>query len=588
MPVQIPKLNRFEPQQTQSVGRSEIQAPNLAAIAQPQMNAVMNIAEQQTAYFQKQEDNAIDTAAKAAANEYNIYLNQELNKARQFQGDPTKVYAQFDEMRASKYEEILNKNPDISERGKSAIAGELSQVASNYQIKKDTAYAGQYYDYDKKVTQDSANLKSQDLMTAASYVDPTNPESFRAIDALINGIAIDYKNHGEKFGAVSRDEAGNQMATDGINLQIGETVSKGLVSAINNLNDSGRPDVADAVYAKYYKYIDSAKQDDVLKGIRSEQRLIKVLSTVPSLVGKDSDQVDRILNKEFKNDPIGKEKAYQALSSRINKKENIEQNIAKESYSRSYNRLSQVMNSKNPYANSFDLENDPVIRKEMDKMTPAQIQSLKKMIKAPDTSNITVKNKFYTSFANGELKGMSPETLNESIAGMNKSDRTKAETLWKKYNAPETTAEEVRMMNNVSSKLVPQLQAVGYVKRNSFNKYSNADQIKITQAQDELIAEMEKLPSTASYKDQLEFIKQFAATKKKQDTFKSDSGWFSFGGSSGSTEKPKTTESPFTNTKMIDDRERKINATRQFFREKKRSPNPGTNELQEYMEQKGL
>ena len=108
MPVQIPKLNRFEPQQTQSVGRSEVQAPNLAAIAQPQMNAVMGIAEQQVQYFQKQEDNAIDTAAKAAANEYNIYLNQELNKARQFQGDPTKVYAQFDEARAKKYDEILS------------------------------------------------------------------------------------------------------------------------------------------------------------------------------------------------------------------------------------------------------------------------------------------------------------------------------------------------------------------------------------------------------------------------------------------------------------------------------------------------
>ena len=51
MAVQVPRLNRFEPQQTQSVGRSELQVPNIPAIVQPQMNAVMDIGEAQVKYF---------------------------------------------------------------------------------------------------------------------------------------------------------------------------------------------------------------------------------------------------------------------------------------------------------------------------------------------------------------------------------------------------------------------------------------------------------------------------------------------------------------------------------------------------------
>ena len=37
-------------------------------------------------------------------------------------------------------------------------------------------------------------------MSVAGYIDPTKPETFRPMDALIRGITIDYQNHGEKFG----------------------------------------------------------------------------------------------------------------------------------------------------------------------------------------------------------------------------------------------------------------------------------------------------------------------------------------------------------------------------------------------------
>lgn len=591
MPVQIPKLNRFEPQQTQSVGRSEVQAPNLAAIAQPQMNAVMGIAEQQVQYFQKQEDNAIDTAAKAAANEYSIYLNQELNKARIFKGDPTSIYSQFEESSAKKYEEILNKNPNLSGRGKSVVESELSQVASNYQIKKDTAYAGQYYEYDLDVTKASSKLKSQDIANLAGFIDMNKPETFGPIDSIIRGISADWNKHGEKFGAVTRDENGQWLASDPIKLEVAKDVSDGLVNAINVLTNSGRPELADAMFAKYSDYIDSYKKDNLKKNIKDSSQTIKALNVLPKLVGKDDKQIDAILNKEFKDDPVGKSKAWSELSKRTNERENIQNNIAGKSYKTSFSIVSAKMGSSSPYRNEYEMMTDPIIKPEIDKMTPAQLKSLKQLVVAPKDSNPVNRNKAFTSFYNGEFKGMEQATFNEMLVGLDKQDRNRLEKLYQKYNSPLTTPEEIRQMNDLGSNLTKQLQQVGYVsKQQNFNSYSNREQIKITQAQNELMTELGNLPSNMSLIDRNKYLQNFAARKKLQkDKEEANSGFFGSGDAVPLDAPPESTKTktpgPFANVKMGTAEDKRRKAVANWFKDNPKSETgPTSAQIEAYMD----
>ena len=456
MAVQVPRLNRFEPQQTQSVGRSEVSLPNIPAIVQPQMNAVMGIGEAQVKYFQKQEDNAIDTAAKAAANEYNIYLNDELNKARVFKGDPTSIYAQFDESSSKKYEELLNKNPNLSGRGKSAVAAELSQVASNYQIKKDTAYAGQYYEYDKNVTDNAAKLTAQDFMTVSSYVDPANEKTFRPMDALIRRVSNLYKQHGKKFGAVTRDEAGNQISTAEIDLKIGETVSSGLIATVNNLNDSGRPDLADAVYAKYYDYIDAAKKDDVLKSIRDEQRTLKALSVIPKVQGKSVEEIDSLLNKEFKDDPKGKEKAYEAIDAESRRRDNIRDRISDQSYNSAFDVVSARMQGDEPFSNVFEMEQ--AIKKQLKTMTkPAQKKALQEMVDKPGKSDMDVYQKNLGFVGSMGYVNMNESQLMENLQGLNEKHRNFFVGQWTKQRTETESAVRARVnasWENLQNKLI--------------------------------------------------------------------------------------------------------------------------------------
>lgn len=600
--VQVPRLNRIQPQGTPSEGRSGLQVPDIASANRPLQAAVSNVAEGQVEYFQKQEDYAIDTAAKAAQNEYHIYLNQQLAMARQSQGDPSKVYSDFDEARSKKYDEILNKNPDMSDRAKSAIRSALSGVSNEYQARRDTAFASQYYDYDRGVTDSAVKIAGQDMSVAASYIQPGNEKSFEAMDSLIRRIDGLYKTHGEKFGAVTRDEFGNQIATDGIKVQTGKAVSESLVSAINNLNASGHPELADAVFSKYYKYIDAYKVDDVKKRIVDETRTVKALTIAETLIGKSVETINTTLKREFPNDPIGRDKALQAIDTITRRNDNIKDRISSDSAMQAYRIVSAKMNSADPYANVMAMEEDPNLKDLLPKITsPSAYKGLRQMVQQPKDSNPVSRNKAFVSFYNDEFKGMVPEKFNELLIGLNKEDRNKFEKLYQKYNSPLTTQEEIKQMNALGKDLIPQLQLAGYVsKKTDFNAYSNTEQKKIIAAQNEFLDEMNNLPINMTYQMRLDYLKKFASKKMLQkETEEANTGIFSFGRSSPS--QPATTvqtpsgtaQSPFSNTILLDDQQRRKNAVNMWMVDpenpnRDRPTGPTTKEIDDYIKAKGL
>lgn len=583
MAVQIPKVDRFQPQQTPSVGRSELNAPNAAAIAQPQMNAVLSIAEQQTKYIQKQEDNAIDTAAKAAANDYHVYLNKELANARQYKGDPTFIYNQFDENSTKRYEEILNKNPNLSERGKAAVSAQLSEVATRYQLQKDTAYAAQYYDYDLGVTKASSKLKSQDISNLAGYIDPKNPKSFGAIDALINGISTDWNVHGEKFSAVVRDQNGQWVTSDPIKIEIGKDVSDGIVDAINVLNNSGRTDLADAMYARYHNYIDKSKKDNVAKSIKDTETDIKIENLAAQSYGKGPDQISKMIDKEFANKPEAKKKAYAEIDSRQRQLDNMKDRVAENNFKYLANQLFQQQNGPNPFNKVYDMEKDPKYKALLPTLKPNDRKNLHGLIVAPKDSNPNAVANYLNALKNDQLAGMPPEELVKLKGGLSKADGKNLETLWKRYNSPKTSAEEIRSMNDLMGNLDDQLQQVGYVKKitrddGSTAGYSDKDQAKITAAINELTEQLDKLPPNLSYADRKKVLIEFAAKKKAAQAFTENKGWNLFGGSTT----PPSASAPFANTETLADKESKSEAVRRFFRLNKRGPKD-TKELEDFL-----
>lgn len=564
--IQVPKINRFEPQGPAPAGQNTVNIPDATSATGIQSKALTDVAAQQLKYFQAQEDAVIDTASKAAANEYNIYLNSELNKAKVQQGDPTHAYSQFNENLNLKYEEILNKNPNMTARGKQAIINQLSDVATSYKMKSNTAYSGQYYEYDRRVTDDAVKITSQDLMTASSYIDPKDESSFKSIDSIIGRIGNLYKTHGEKFGAVTRDENGNQVATNTINLEIAKATSDGLVSAINNLNASNRPDLAEALHAKYYNYIDAAKQDNVTKAIGDKKRTQEAFQAVAETSRMTSGQIENYLNKKFADDPETKAKAYEAIDSQSRHKQNLQNRSEEQNFKAASQTVFNRMNSTNKFNAVIDMENDPMIAPLLPNMTVKQKTALINMVIQPKESNKDTLIKFYETFQNGDLKGMEPDKFFASISGLNKTDATRARKLYEKFNSPQTTAEERSMMTNMGTQLTKQLQAVGYIKSID-GKYNNKDKKKITDANNELVDQMDKF-SNLPYAEQVKYVQKFAADKKKSETFKDDSGGGFFGGFFA----PKRQQNTLENVETLDDQVSKKSAIRLYIQKNKKSP----------------
>ena len=507
--IQIPRVERFQQQDTTPASpKLNIDAPNLGKGGSQQLEAVGNIVQDQADYFAKQEKAAIDTASKAAANEYNIYLNAELNKAKLQQGDPTQTYAQFNENMNLKFDEILNKNPNLSEAGRSAVKSHLADVFTNYSMKANTAYSGQYYDYDKQVTDDAVKLTSQDFMVAASYIDPKDEKSFQGIDALITRIGNLYKTHGEKFGAVTRDENGNQVATDGINLQIGKATSEGLISAINNLNNSNRPDLAEALYAKYYKYIDTRSQDDVLKRISNKKDKLEVFSAVDQTKGMSVSQIDSFLSKKFKDNPELKDKAFDEIASRSNKEKTIRENQSKQAADSAIAYVKKKVSDGVKSGNIYDLsamENDPIAQRMMINITDHKdVKAVEQIITNPKVTDPKAMVRFNEALSSGKIRGMSPEDLEKLKVGVKDSDRSKMDDWWRRFNSQETLPQEKTIMDAMSKRLEKSMQDQKYVKtKTKFNPWSREDERKYNELWIELgdnIDNYKHLPMAEAYK----------------------------------------------------------------------------------------
>ena len=104
MPVQIPRVNRFEQQAPGQSERIQVNAPNLLGATAPLREGVSNLAntaidvmEARQKEARKQELAVKDLKATEAAIKYEQTLKGELDRLKQLKGDVTSAYKQFDE-----------------------------------------------------------------------------------------------------------------------------------------------------------------------------------------------------------------------------------------------------------------------------------------------------------------------------------------------------------------------------------------------------------------------------------------------------------------------------------------------------------
>ena len=275
MAVEIPRINRFDSQGPQSVGRIEANAPNLLASSAPLREGFNNLAsttldvvEARNKALRKQELAAKDLKATELAIRYEQSLKGDLDRLKQLKGDPTPVYKQFDE----KMYEL--ENTTYSQVGEDAetqamLKEKMVKVNGRIYDSRTTNQTQQYYGWQNDVANGSVKLRKDNAMNSAAMFDVKKPLSYGGVRSALDEIeqtrisvaqvnGYDIKKVKDDNGGERWDYSNAPMIEAQIKADIGDAV----IPMVKSLNSAGKVNEAKFVIEDNKKWLNA---DDLAK-----------------------------------------------------------------------------------------------------------------------------------------------------------------------------------------------------------------------------------------------------------------------------------------------------------------------------------
>ena len=513
MPVQVPTLERFAPQQPQSVGRIDYKPMDATQGQAMQSNAVEKLGTTAIGVYEKYEKQAGDTESEKAATELHRHLEQKLEGpggAKHWKGDPTEAYKKYDDEEKTKYEEITNRYKDSSDTTRRLVEEKLASVRLKFDDRRTTAFGSQTSIYEAGVAKDAIDVSIEDMVHDTAHLDVTDPHTTIPLDRSISKIIDQHYALGEKQGTVV-----NGVASPSVKLDIARSVSKGIYGAIDNLNAAGDVDGAKFLLEKYKDKLDvksRANAEEKTKKAYDEQKADQEFAKVRGL---EKDKAFAALDK-IKDDNI-REKAIANLDTYHRHAENMQKREQDDNFERSAKIVFDKERTGDPFLTVNDMESDPRIKKYLDKMAPNQVEHLRKMIDVPNESDEDAKTEALDLIATNQLTNIKAADLPGITADLNDHDRNLFTNEWIKANTD--TEPEVRSRTKfMLPQLTKQLESIGYIKKNREGKYSKEDEKRNNDARTELIIETNAMPKGMSISDQEQWVKDKAMKLKSSDT----------------------------------------------------------------------
>ncbi|MFM6930153.1 MAG: hypothetical protein ACKOX6_16905, partial [Bdellovibrio sp.] len=247
MPVQVPVIDRFKPQDSAPAPRTEVNVPDFARATAPQAQAAEHLAETGVNAYERQVQLAADTKALEAANEFHRFMEEGLSGkdgVKYKKGDPTELYQQYDESVDKKAQEIRDRYKDAPSETVAAIENKLRETSARFYDRRTTAQGIQLATYRKGVADDSVSLEQNNLMDATAHLDRNDPKTFDGLETSLSKIYDIRVKQGLQDGSVKElfNEKGEHVGYDlnpSVKYQLAKDRSDGLYQAIDNLAKSG-------------------------------------------------------------------------------------------------------------------------------------------------------------------------------------------------------------------------------------------------------------------------------------------------------------------------------------------------------------
>ncbi len=533
--VQLPTLKRLGVADPTSVGRiSGVEVPNASKEIEKTGDALEGLAGKAANYMFRVEQEAADNEAARLDKDYQIWDREivygDPSKGttgikHQTGADPTDLWKTHRENSEKKRLELMESIKDKDPRLKAVVERRLLDRKDLMDVTHLSDYGHQNSVYQQNNRNSTLEMEKINLIEGVRQVVPGDEKSFHLMDAAIDKMNTAHIAYGKSNGAIERDEKGAITKVGAsVEYEMGQSLSEGITSAIDNALDSDSPnklEIANALKDRYGKFIvDKAKGQlaEKMEKVTMEQETWRV-------AGMPAAKRDKYLEKYTPE----KRAQIKADANKINNDDERVRDDRKERGQKQAKEagLNVVMElKKNGYITETQAVNHPKLKRWLDKMDP---EDKAKVLHAAVTEKYSrqesklkiqeLKLGANPDFPEG-LVGMTPVQALEFTPGLSEVDQNRFAKAVEDANT-ETGAETERRTMAIQKSVEAKLIGLEYLNKDQFQRLSDPEQILKQQAfHSKLTEELAKQPPGAwSQSDQDKFAVKFATDMATEKAF---------------------------------------------------------------------
>lgn len=525
MPIQLPQVERLQPQATPSVGRANIQLPDAAAATAPMregFNAMVKGGLEAVETYEKklaeQKKYAIDIKSTELVTNYEVRYKTKLAEIKAMSGDANPAYQQLDTDAKTWQSELQTSLKDADPELIMAVNKKLANSSGFLAESRAVNQASQNAVYAESVTKNAIKLKQDDMLNAIQTVDAKDPKTFAALKARVDSIVELRRNNATRNGLAFQDQEGNVIFTQPAIASIKADVSDGIENVVKTLNHAGKTEEAKMIIQEYDHFLNAKTKTDLLKGAEEatvKKQALEFLATVGDLNGSSAIQII----EGSKLSPEVKAKALEELDNEQRRRANIRERDGKNAFER----MDKYIAEKG-FVSPSQLQDDPNYKAVEKYMSHEQKKNLLQQVEAPLYTKDAAWEKAYTAISSGELRTMKPAEFKMLLTDLKAEDRKMMENEYRK--AQDTESKERSRAQYVTTSYRARATNALYP-RDGFGKMKKEAVQRFTEDTRELLVLFNSMPED-SFKtpaDQDKFVDDFYA-KKLADFSKNNKGWW--------------------------------------------------------------
>lgn len=489
MAVQVPRIERANvtsgvPKNDRINMNVKDQSANILQRGQDINQVVGKVDDINTQY----ENEKIDQLAYENEKDYTIWTNNELNKLKSVEGDPTKAYKDFDEAARKKKEDLLGLYPDIGGRVKDTVNARLNKTHDNVNIGVLKQRGMQQEVYANNVYESTVKLKKNSLPVVAGYIQAGDDSSFQMFDQGMNDIKTTIVKRGLGKGTSERlDDNVDIKGMSGIHTYLDDDgkvvkvkmtpldqqraakeMSEGVKSSMETLIASGQIEEARMMQKKYKGYIDLKTATSLEKKFKTVGRKAEAYKLLGDLRGKTEDQkleeIDAIEDEEVRAETMKIHSAYvRDMTLTRERKDKVNSEVL----------LKEASTGK--YTSWVNFENSDAYKAiDYDSLSDKSQTAIREAVEQPKESSpeaLAKANNLLLGNTQLELEEITEQELqSEYLVGLDKSDRNRITKEFNRLKNP-TAAQERMTLKEGDSLLRKHLIQIDYIDSNGGPKH---------------------------------------------------------------------------------------------------------------------